>query len=366
MTPTIQDVARAAGVSVSTVSNVLNGRTDRMRAQTLLRVRDAIATLQYRPSKLARQLKTGQTPLLGLLVPSLTNPMYGHMAREIEGYVQHRYGYRLLIGSTYRDRAQENAFIDDLLAHGVRRVIVISSLADERHFESAVERGMVVVSYDRGATPGKRSRVSHVMPDNHAAARLAARHLIAWGHRRIAFATVAGMTMSRSAKIDGFVAAADEAGLRDSAEVLDGGALDEYGDGVIAEVGRATAQRIAAMPMSKRPTGIVALNDLMAIGLMAGLREAGLQVPRDVSVVGMDGIYLAGLSNPALSTVQLPVADMVRAMVDRAMQAEAPDDASAADQVFPPGGLVERESVAAPPAPAARSALPTPQEKATP
>jgi DNA-binding LacI/PurR family transcriptional regulator len=361
MTATIQDVARVAGVSVSTVSNVLNGRTDRMRSETLSRVKSAITMLEYRPSKLAQQLKTGHTPLLGLLVPSLTNPMYGHMAREIESYAQQKYEYRLLIGSTYRDRTQEIAFIEDLLAHGVRRVIVISSLADERHLESAVERGMVVVSYDRGATPGKRSRVSHVMPDNYAAARLATSHLIAQGHRRIAFVTVAGMTMSRSAKIDGFHAAADEAGLRDWAQILDGGALDEYGDGVIAEVGRATAHRIATM--TDRPTGLVALNDLMAIGLIAGLREVGLQVPHDVSVVGMDGIYLAGLSNPSLSTVQLPVAEMMHAMVDRAMQAEAPIDASSSDQVLHSGRLVVRESVAAPPVQQRQAHLQISQEK---
>lgn len=347
MTATIQDVARRAGVSVSTVSNVLNGRADRMRPETLARVEAAIAELRFRPSKLAQQLKTGQTPLIGLLVPSMTNPMYGYMAREIESCAQELYGYRLLIASTYRERAKESAFFEDLLAHGVRRVIVISSLADEAHFESAAERGMVVVSYDRGATPGKRSRVAHVMPDNFEAARLATCHLLAHGHRRLAFVTAAGMTMSRSAKIAGFQAAADEGGTGVHAQVIDGGSLDEYGDAVIAEVGRATAHRIAAM--RSRPTGVVALNDLMALGLMAGLREAGLEVPRDVSVVGIDGIYLAGLANPGLTTVQLPVCDMARAMVERAMRAEAPTDAADTDRVFPPERLVERDSVAAPP-----------------
>ncbi|MBA2962060.1 MULTISPECIES: LacI family DNA-binding transcriptional regulator [Ramlibacter] len=343
--PTIQDVALHAKVSVSTVSNVLNGRTDRMRAETLARVEAAIAELQFRPSKLAQQLKTGQTPLLGLLVPSMTNPMYGYIAREIESYAQEHFGYRLLIGSTYRDRDKESAFFEDLSAQGVRRVIVISSLADERHFESAVERGMTVVSYDRGATPGKLSRVGHVMPDNFEAARIATRHLISHGHERLAFATVAGMTMSRSAKIDGFHAAAEEAGLK--GKVLDGGPLDEYGDAVIAEVGRATAHQIAAL--GQRPTGIVALNDLMAMGLMAGLRETGLEVPRDVSVVGIDGLYLSGLSNPGLTTVPLPVKTMARAMVERAMRADAPPESAESDQVFAPEPLVQRESVAAPP-----------------
>ena len=343
---TIQDVARQAAVSVSTVSNVLNGRADRMRADTLARVEAAIQSLQFRPSKLAQQLKTGQTPLIGLLVPSMTNPMYGYIAREIETVAQEKFGYRLLIGSTYRDRDKENAFFEDLLSHGVRRVIVISSLADERHFESAVERGMAVVSYDRGATPGKRSGVAHVMPDNFAAAQLATSHLIRHGHKQLAFATVAGMTMSRSAKIDGFYAAVDAAKLRASARVLDGGPINEYGDTLIAEVGRATALQIAKAP--RRPTGIVALNDLMALGLMAGLREAGLRVPQDISVVGIDGHFLSALSNPMLTTVQLPVPEMAQAMVERVMNPQAEPDKAPRKMVFAPSRLIERESVAPP------------------
>ncbi|MFY9511256.1 MAG: LacI family DNA-binding transcriptional regulator [Rubrivivax sp.] len=352
---TIQDVARQAQVSVSTVSNVLNGRADRMRPETLARVEAAIRALQFRPSKLAQQLKTGQTPLLGLLVPSLTNPMYGHIAREVETAAQELGGFRLLIASTYRDKDKESAFFDDLLSQGVRRVIVVSSLADERHFESAVARGMVVVSYDRGATPGKRSRVAHVMPDNFEAARLATQHLVDQGHRRLAFATVAGMTMSRSAKIDGFQATADAAGLRDSAVLLDGGPLDEYGDAVIAEVGRAIALRLAAQPAATRPTGILALNDLMALGLMAGLREAGLQVPRDLSVVGIDGHFMATLSNPMLSTVHLPVREMAREMVALALASDD-GDADRPERVFAPSQLVQRESVAPPPEAAAARA----------
>ncbi len=346
---TIQDVARQAAVSVSTVSNVLNGRAYRMRPETLARVEAAISALQFRPSKLAQQLKTGQTPLIGLLVPSMTNPMYGYIAREIERVAQEQFGYRLLIGSTYRDRTKEGAFFEDLLSHGVRRVIVISSLADERHFESAVERGMVVVSYDRGPTLGKRSKVAHVMPDNFEAARLATAHLIDKGHRRLAFATVAGMTMSRSAKIDGFHAAADAAGLRASAQVLDGGPLNEYGDSVIAEVGRATALQIARA--ARRATGIVALNDLMALGLMAGLRESGLRVPSDISVVGIDGHFLSALSNPVLTTVQLPIPEMARAMVARVMNSHPDAETDDSEKVFAPTRLIDGESVAPPPAP---------------
>lgn len=340
---TIQDVARHAEVSASTVSNVLNGRADRMRPETRARVQAAIAALQFRPSKLAQQLKTGQTPLLGLLVPSMANPMYGFIAREVESCAQERFGLRLLIGSTYRDAAKEAAFFEDMLAHGVRRVIVISSLAEERHLQSAVERGMAVMSYDRRATPGQPSAVGHVTPDNFEAGRLATAHLVAHGHRQLAFVTVAGMTMSRRDKMAGFHAAAAAAGLAGSASVLDGGPLDEYGDSVIAEVGRAMGLQLAADP--QRPTGLVALNDLMALGLMAGLREGGVDVPRQVSVVGIDGLFLAALSNPGLTHVQLPIREMAQAMVE-AIVGEGPPPP---EQIFHQVRLIERASVAAPP-----------------
>ncbi|MEB2548239.1 LacI family DNA-binding transcriptional regulator [Burkholderia gladioli] len=343
---TIQDVAREAGVSVSTVSNVLNGRVDQMREDTLARVRAAMEALQYHPSKLARQLKTGQTPLVGLLLPSIANPMFGYIAREIETLAQERYGHRVLIGNTYRDPRKEASFFEDLFSQGVRRVIVLSSLADEGHLETAAARGMVVVSYDRRAIDGKPSRIDHVTPDNFGAARLATRHLIEHGHTRLAYATLAGITMSRRDKIDGFLAAAAEAGLAASARVLDSGHVDEYGDSMIAQNGLELARRLALD--AERPSGIVAVNDLMALGLMAGLREAGLRVPEDISVVGMDGHFLGAISNPALTTVQLPVPAMAAAMVERVMR--APEALREHEPtLFTDIALVERESVARPP-----------------
>ncbi|HEY4295094.1 MAG TPA: substrate-binding domain-containing protein, partial [Paraburkholderia sp.] len=101
---------------------------------------------------------------------------------------------------------------------------------------------------------------------------------------------------------------------------------------------------------ARRPTGIVAVNDLMALGLMSGLRETGLNVPADISVVGLDGLFLSAISNPRLTTVQLPVTEMARAMVERAMTRQCPPDADADDLVFNTTLLIERESVAAPPA----------------
>ncbi len=341
----IQEVARLAGVSPSTVSNVLNGRTDRMGKETLARVRAAIVTLGFVPNRVARQLKTGHTPLLGLLVPSTANPGYALIAREIENAAQERHGFRVLLCNTARDVGKETSFFDDLLAHGVRGVVIVSSLDDERHAEAAVERGLVVLSYDRRATPGTPTRIDHVSIDSVACARMATELLIRCGHTRIAFATAAGKTMSRSDKIAGFRSAAEQAGLSATARVIEVRTASAYGDAEMVDAGRQLATQLAADPM--RPTAVVAVNDMLALGLMAGLRDAGLAVPADVSVIGMDDLFPASLVHPALSTVRSPVADMARTVVERIMARLADPGLPTAETVFQPE-LIERQSVAPP------------------
>ena len=209
-----------------------------------------------------------------------------------------------------------------------------------------MQRGLVVVSYDRRATPGASPTIDHVTADNAAAAHLATSHLVARGHRSLAFATPSGQTMSRREKVNGFLAAARSAGLADSAHVVEGSMQAGYGDSEMADVGRMLAARIAADP--RRPTGVVAVNDLMAFGLMAGFREAGLSIPGDVSVIGIDGLFLSALMNPGLTTVRLPVPDMARTLVERVIGRMADPGIAPGEFVFQ-ADLVERGSVAAPP-----------------
>lgn len=340
---TIQDVARHAGVSVSTISNVLNGRMDRMRSDTLQRVEAAIAALEFRPNRAARQLKTGQTSMLGLLVPSIANPMYGYIAREIETSAQERHGHRVVLGNTYRNKDKETGFFEDLLSHGVRGVIIISSLIDEQHVEAAAERGLVMVSYDRRATPQTRSIVDHVTVDSFESARLATQCLIEHGHTRLAFVTPAGRTMSRNEKIAGFMAAAKNAGLEKTAKVNEGSPVGDYGDSMMSELGRLQGGVLARMP--DRPTGVIGVNDLMAFGLMAGFRDAGLSVPQDVSVIGIDNVFLSTLMYPALTSVRLPVPEMAQVMVERVMSRIADSTIVPREFIFQPT-LVARDSVA--------------------
>lgn len=344
---TIQDVARLANVSVSSVSNVLNGRTERLNPATFERVQEAIRTLGFRPSQVARQLKTGQTPMLGLLVPSTANPMYGQLALKIEAEAQRQTGYRVLLGNTNRDREQESRMLDDLLSFGVHGVIIVSSLTDEQHFEPATRQGLAMVSYDGGVDPNMPARIDHVAPDNFQAGHLAASHLIALGHRHIAFVMPAGRTVSRASKIAGFEAAATEAGIAETAEVIECPPAAHYGDAELAELGQVLAARLART--TARPTGLIAVNDMMAIGLMSGLHQASLSVPADVSVIGMDDIGMCSYTNPALTSVAMPFGDMAEAMVRRVMLRLAQPGLAPIRLCFP-SGLVVRQSTAPPPA----------------
>lgn len=342
---TIHDVAALAGVSVSSVSNVLSGRTDKLGAETYRRVEAAISELNYRPNRAARQLKTGHTPMLGLLVPSTANPMYGQLALKIEAAAQERYGYRLLLANTHRDKQHEARMFEDLLSFGVQSVIVVSSMDDERHLENAVARGLAVVSYDCSIDLAEHSQVDHVSPDNFQAGYIATDHLIAHGHTRLAFLVPAGKTVSRSNKIAGFLKRVSEAGLQGSSEVIEGQVAETFGDSELADLGFAMASQIKAMrPI---PTGIITVNDLLAIGLMAGLHQLGLNVPQDVSVVGMDGLSIAAFTNPGLTSVSMPLDAMADAMVQRVVERSQQIELPPINMIFQPD-LVGRQSVAAP------------------
>ncbi|SAL48479.1 ribose operon repressor [Caballeronia udeis] len=343
---TIHDVAALAGVSTSSVSNVLNGRTEKLSAATYSRVEEAIRKLAFRPNRAARQLKTGHTPMLGLLVPSTANPMYGQLALNVEAAAQSRFNYRLLLGNTHRDKQQEARMFEDLLSFGVRAVIIVSSLNDERHLEEAVARGLAVVSYDRSANDGSHSLVDHVSADNYQAGYLAADHLIAHGHRRLAFLVPGGKTLSRGEKIDGFRERVLREGPRYSASVVEGRVSEAFGDSELPDLGFAMASQVAAMrPM---PTGIVTVNDMLAIGLMSGLQQLTLRVPNDISVVGMDGLSVAAFTNPGLTSIAMPLTEMAGTMVERAIARSTQPDLPAADFLFQPT-LIARQSVGKPP-----------------
>lgn len=340
----IRDVAHLAGVSVSSVSNVLNGRSNQMRPETRMRIEQVMRELNYQPNRVAQQLKTGHARMIGLLVPSIVNPSFSALAREVDlAAKEHR--YRVLLGNTYRQEDEERTFIEDMFAHGVRGIIVAASDIRKTHFAQAAEMGMMIVNYDNrmaGSFTADARLFDSVSMDNVEAGRLAAQHLIERGCRNIVFATEASLTMSRSHKIEGFLTVVRNHRLPAQQRVIEGKASGEYGDTEMAELGFTLAAQVLAL--SPRPDGVVAINDALGIGLLAGLREAGVAVPGEISVVGIDNIPLSGLVWPALTSVMPPLAEMAQVMVERLLQRVGDPTLIHEEFIFPPT-LVSRQSV---------------------
>jgi DNA-binding LacI/PurR family transcriptional regulator len=339
-TATIEDVARLAAVSISTVSNVLNGREARMRAETLDRVRKAIAELAFQPNQSARRLKTGHLAMIGLLVPSIANPFFGALARWVEE-AANAHGYGVLLCNTQRSAEREQTYAQAFLAQGVQGVILGSSLQDQDHLAPLIDRGLAVVSFDRTAQRAPLT-MDYVSLDNHRAGAMAAEHLLALGHTDIVYVSAPLRSVNRVARLEGAREACAKHKARFTSHIRD--VKSGQTEMEMAELGRAVGVELHAGGCSA--TGYIAMNDLLAIGLLSGLRLCQLRVPEDVSVMGIDDMFLDAYLSPALSTVRQPMKEIATAAVQRVLARMKHLDEPAHELVFMPE-IVQRESTAA-------------------
>lgn len=340
----IRDVARLAKVSISSVSNVLNNRVSQMSTETLLRIEQAIRDLNYRPARSLPSAGDEKNKIFGLLVPSIVNPSFSALAHEVD-LAARVFRYRVLLGNSYRQEDEERAFIEDMFSHGVRGIIVAASDIRKTHFIRAAEKGMVIVSYDNHSPDGISNHAhifDSVSMNNIEAGRLATRHLAERGCKNIFFATETTLTLSRSHKIDGFLSELRQQNLPFQSRIIEGKASSEYGDTEMFELGLILAPRILKLPIL--PDGIVAINDALGIGLMVGLQAAGIRIPDDISLVGIDNISLSNLSSPALTSVMPPLAEMAQRMVGRLINRIAEPSLPIREYLFTPM-LINRKSV---------------------
>lgn len=343
----IRDVAKHAGVSVSTVSNVLNGRIDQMRKETLKRIEESIKVLKYHPNKLAQQLKTGHVKMLGILVPSIMNPNFAALVNNIESIAKEKYGYQVLLANTSRQDKQEKLFLNDLLSFGVKGVIVVSSSIEKKHFINAINKGMVMVNYDgltsEEAHNNKKILIDSISMDNFQAGKLAADFLLQQGCKNIVFVTIKGNITSRNNKILGFLDSLKSAGLSTKNRIIEGTAQFAYGDSELAEIGKLLANEIIKNNKAL-PDGIVAINDMLAIGIISELTRLGVKIPQDISVIGIDNMFLDTVFSPSLTSIASPLSDMATLMVDRLIAMLNGDKIEPREFLFKPY-LVKRESV---------------------
>jgi LacI family transcriptional regulator len=327
---TIRDVAAAAGVSVATVSKVINDRYG-VAAGTVERVRAVIAELGYESSLIARSLRNQRTNVIGILVADI-EPFSAELlkgaAKAIRGS-----GYELVVYSAGGEAAHavgwENRYLSRLSGTLIDGAVIVTPTV------LAPSYGAPVVAVDPH-TGGED--VPTVDSDNRRGAELATEHLLALGHRRIAF--LAGRADLESARLreDGFRAAMAAAGVPVDPELVQAGEYDE-------PVSAAAAQRLLTLP--EPPTAVFAANDVSAIAAMDVALTLGMHVPRDLSVVGFDNVPESTLTRPALTTVEQPIQLMGQRAIEMLVQLLAGAE-PAAHQVRLPTRLVVRDTCAAP------------------
>lgn len=291
---TLHDVAREAGVAVSTVSRAL-ADPDRVNVRTREHVQEVARQLGYRPNRLAQALHTGRTGMLAVLVPDVTNPHNFGLVRGAEAQARAG-GSTLIIADTQGAPELEAAHLDRL-ASSVDGFVLASSRLPDTALETLAARSPVVLF-------NRRVRgLASVATDSADGSRQIVEHLVALGHRSLAYLAGPSASWSDAQRWRALSEHAESAGVRVArcgpfAPSLDGGPA-------AADVGLATGA-----------TALVAFNDLLAIGVLRRLAQRGVVVPEQVSVVGYDDIFGADFCSPTLTTVAAPVDDAGRMLVD--------------------------------------------------
>ncbi len=260
---------------------------------TAKRVLKAIDELKYYPDVHARSLVSGKSNILGLIVSDITNPFFPELVKGFEDVVV-QHGYEVLVSSTNYDPERMALSVRRMLERQVEGVAIMTSEMDDHLVEQLVSRRVPTVFLDVG-TPGEG--ISNIVVDYAHGINEAVQHLADLGHRKIGFVSGPETLASARTRRSAFLKSLEDHGFGQNDEWIRQGNHKVSG-GVVA--------MNELLQLAERPTAVLASNDLMAIGMMSAIRKAGLSVPKDMSVVGFDDIWLAEFTEPPLTTVQFP------------------------------------------------------------
>ena len=301
----IKDVAREAGVSTATVSHVINN-TRFVSEDVRARVLQAIEQCRYYPNAHARSLASGNSRILGLVISDIANPFFPELVKAIETAAFER-GYEVMLTNTNYDADRASHYVRRFIERKVAGVALMTSELDKKLIEDLARREVPVVFLDLGK-PGKN--MSNLRVDYETGIEEAILHLVALGHRKIAFISGPPHLRSAQRRLEAFKNAKKQL-FPDEPELI-------YHGNFKIEGGRRAGNEI--LNSGDLPTAVLAANDLMALGAISEFRRAGLEVPRDISIVGFDNIAFAALANPTLTTVSLPRSELGRRAVEALMQ----------------------------------------------
>jgi LacI family transcriptional regulator len=330
MSVTIKDVARLAGVSVATVSRVLNASAPVLET-TASRVRSVAEQLRFSPNGAARSLSMQRSHAIGVILPDLYGEFFSELLRGMDQAAQ-RGGYSLLVSSSHHDARGVDA-ASRAMRGRVDGLLVMAPDVAPGALEKVLPRSVPTVLLNGRAPSGS---VSAIAVDNYGGAASMTRHLIGLGHTRIGFIAGAANNAEAQQRERGFRAALKSARIeRDPSHTVRGDFTEAAG------VAGARALLESAVP----PTAIFAANDAMAVGALAFLRDAGIHVPTDVAVAGFDDIPVAAFLNPPLTSVRVGIAALGARAVEQLLEAVTHTNATTSPALAPRREVLPTELV---------------------
>ncbi len=330
---TIHDVARMAAVSPTTVSNVLNGRTGAMSAETLQRVQAAIRRLKYRPSSAARGLVTRRTATIGLVLAEIETPLFLQALHTIEPIVR-RVGYNVLL-CIARNTTDEQQALDLLLEKQVDGIIFLSTsqYQDDGHLVELKNIGIPVVLVNRARVHDCFDQINW---DNAAGTSQAVDHLVRQGHKYIAHLRGPDRRRSSIERLEGYRLALERNGLVYCEQFVQPGDFTAYAD----SWRQSTLKLLAVTP---RPTAMIASDDIVAATVMKTVQSVGLRIPDDIAVIGFDDQPFCTFLSPSLTTVQLPIIEAGKRAAEMLLKRMSGERAEVEHAILP-CPLVPRDS----------------------
>ncbi len=332
--PTIYDIARALGVSQTTVANALKGKSNISEA-TRQRIVEYAEEIGYRPNVLAQGLAKRKTFNFGFILPTITNPFYSEIAEEMER-VALQHSYQVSLCNTHGDAELGLHHLERLLSRWVDGIIVMGLSMDLAGLTEQYKKGLPIVlcNWQENEQP---TDIPHVSIDFRLAGQLAAQHLLELGHQRLA---IIADRPRQNLRVEGFRARLQEAGISLEPDMI------QQGDSGLASGYDATKR---LLELDQPPTAIFAANDWMAIGAIDAAHNAGLQVPQDISVLGLDNVVISAHIHPPLSTIAIPKQQLARTTTDMLLQLIDKNEQREQIALIPPL-LLPRQSTAVPPA----------------
>lgn len=317
---TINDIARLAGVSASTVSRVINGG-ENVSKKTRGKVQRIIQSVDYIPNDVARGLATSSNNTIGLLIPYIMNSYYSELIQSIEQTVRAK-GFSLILCITNDDKAREGDYINDMIRRQVRGLLILSTRIDSEALVQRMKKNLAVVAVDADIP-----RVDCIRVESEAGTYAVVRHLIENGHRKIGFVGYQFELNSLQDRLCGYKRALLENGLEVREDYIVEGEQT-------SNCGYHMAKKL--LSLKDPPTAIQCMNEYCATGVYMGLMERGLRIPEDISVSAFDGLETSKLLVPRLTTAAMPIADMGESAANLLIQnIEAGESVAQKEYLFP-------------------------------